>query len=176
MSENPPISINDYVENLVAGRKTIMGIYDAVDRAQNIRQYNNGRFCYKVVLNGIGQKVFLGNELRELDRLSLCTNMYTVFNEVGLQGGVMTVRQAVLLLLIKRNALVQLFQSYYKAIFMRNTIRKMCYTFKNPYAEAINVTKECLQLSGPQILALFDSCNLPRFNALLIWGRLPNPN
>ena len=173
---NLPISIYEYVQNLVAGRKIIMALYNAVDRAQNLRQFNNGRFCYKVVLNGIGQKVFFGYELRELDRLSLCTNMNTVFNEVASQEGNMTMRQAVLLLLIKRNTLVQLFQSYYKAIFMRNTIRKMCYTFRNPYAEAANVKQECLQLSGPKILALFDSCDLPRFDALLIWGKLPNNN
>lgn len=168
MSEN----IDEYVCNLIAGKSLIAGLYSAVNRARNIRAFNNGVYCYKFYLPGIGSRVFKRGELLKLDNEALCRTIESVAAEIV--NGRPTVRQAALMLLIVRIPIQKLYQAYNKALFMKSTIRKFCFTFCNPFYEISLVNRRCVTYNSQQLIDLFCHCSQDRFDTFFMWNNLPD--
>src|SRR3989304_8866010 len=129
------ISINDYVCNLIAGREKIDGLYYAVDRARDQRS-NSKNYCYKANFANIGVKTYNAAQLVQLDNTAFCTKLSVLLSQII---GTPTLDQYILLLLKERNTILNLYQTRYRALFMRSTARIFCYTFVNPYGPAAGV-------------------------------------
>lgn len=160
----------DYICNLIAGSCTINQLYNAVERAREVRGFSNGQFCYRVFLPGIGCKTFKRGELLKLDDRALCTTIEQVAAEI--EGCVPTVKQAVLLLLIARPSIKKFFEARFKACYLRSTVRKFCVTFYNPFFSISGVKQRCIQFKGPELGPLFCECSKRNFDPLQLWAGL----
>ena len=163
----------DFIKQLIAGKKIINGIYEAVNRAKNVRKFNNGNFCYTLIIPDFGSKTFSRGELLTLDNAALCTsfssfNIQQSINDVGPFGLI------VLLFLLTRKEIEGFYQSYYKALYMKSVLKQMCIVFKNPFVDPSesNSKKNCICLSNFTIISLFESCDLPEFNIFELIGEI----
>lgn len=161
--------ITEYVSNLIAGRKSITDLYYAVDRARE--QRNNGKgYSYKASFRGIGNKVYKSNELLQLENLAQCSSMSSLLAQIS---GVPTIDQYVLVLLKARNTLLNLYQTFYRALYIRSVGKIFVYTFVNPFGSAAGVNRSKLSFYNVYtFLALFDNCEKKPFDALLVLNGL----
>jgi len=162
-------SISDYVCNLIAGRSNITNLYYAVDRARD--QRSNGKtYCFKVVLPGIGNKLYRGNRLVELDDRATCSTMSYLLSQIN---GTPTVDQLVLVLLKAKNELRNLYQARQRALYIRSAAKIFCYTFNNPFGTAAGVNKNKLSFrNANDFLSFFCKCERNSFDATLILAGL----
>lgn len=164
-------SINDYVCNLIAGREKIANLYYNVDRACDQRS-KGLMFCYKVVFPGIGNKMYKGSELVQLDKQALCTTPARVAAQID---GVPTLDQYVLLLLSAKNEIRNLYQARYRALYIRSAAKIFCYTFNNPFGSAAGVSTNKLSFrNATTFLNFFCQCENNKFDPLLVIGGLVN--
>lgn len=166
MSEN----IDEIVCNLIRIRSSIGGLYSAVNRARNIRAFNNGSCCYKFNIPGFGSKIFNKSELLRLDEESLCRTIESVLSESPNMS--LTMRQIALLFLIVRMPIQKLYQSYNKALYMKSTGRKFCFTFCNPFRDIGQNNIICKTYHSQQLIDLFCNCGEGKFNIFSTIGNM----
>lgn len=161
--------ITDYVCNLIAGKKLITDLYYAIDRARE--QRSNARlYCYKANFKGIGNKVYKSNELLQLDNLAQCSTMTSLLSQIN---GVPTLNQFILVLLKAKTTLLNLFQSFNRALYIRSESKIFCYTFVNPFGSAAGVNRYRLSFNNANtFLNLFCNCEKNIFNPLLVLNGL----
>jgi len=163
-------SISDYTCNLIAGRELITNLYYAVDRAR--AQRNNGLlFCYKVSFKGIGTKTYTGTQLMELDNRAANCSMAKLLSDIV---GVPTLDQFILVLLKARNDIQTLYQTRYRAMYIRSAAKMFCYTFVNPFGSYAGVSSNKLSFRvANKFLEFFDGCLCGTFDALLVLAGAP---
>lgn len=160
-------SINDYVCNLIAGRGAIDGLYYAVDRARDQRS-NSKNYCYKANFAGIGIKTYNAAQLVQLDTTAFCTKMSILIAEAQAN---LNVDNYIKLLLKARNTILNLYQTRYRAMFMKSTARIFCYTFVNPFGAVAGVSTNKLGFNNATtFLNFFCLCEGNRFDPLLVLG------
>jgi hypothetical protein len=164
-------TIEDYVCNLIAGRNQISNLYYAVDRARYQRS-RGANFCYKVNFNGIGNKVYKTHELVALDDKALSCSLSYIISKITNPP---SLDDYVLLLLKGRLTIEKLYQTRYRALFMKSTTRKFCYTFVNPYGNLANVNKDRLDFNNSKpFINNFTECEKNLFNPKLVLSNLFN--
>ncbi len=163
---NQIISIEDYICNLIAGRDKISNLYFAVDKAREIRN-NVGRFCYKVNFRNIGNKIYKGFELVELDNKATCLPLSTILTN---RDNLSTLDVYILVLLRVKNEFLKLFQARYRAQFIREQAKIFCYTFNNPLASIVNVNGNRLTFKNSvKFLDFFCQCENNTFDPLTVF-------
>jgi len=164
-------SISDYVCNLIAGRTPISNLYYNVDLARNQRSQSR-IFCYRVLFPGIGCKTYKAYDLLRLDEIACCKSMSTLLaNYDGSLDSFVTI------LLKAKNDIRNLYQSRYRAMYIRSAAKIFCYTFNNPFGKAAGVTKNRLTFkSAPNFLNFFCGCEKRRFDATLILAGVNQTN
>lgn len=163
----PPIQIEKYVCNLIAGRTILSGLYDAVERARASRA-NGTQFCYRFKFplfdksgNIIEIKNILltGNQLVYLANKALNCSLGKLLEEYCADR---TDENAILILLKLRDTILGLYQARYRAMFMKSTGRIFCYKFTNPFKNfdmIENFDKDCLTFSNAHtFLNFFCQC------------------
>ena len=164
-----PISISDYTCNLIAGQESITNLYYAVDRSRAAR--NNGQtYCYKVVFAGIGSRTYQAAELVRLDNKAESCSTAKLLAEVV---GKPTLDQFIMLLLNQRIDIQTLYQTQYRAMYLRSAAKVFCYKFTNPFGAAANVSPNSISFrSTNAFLTFFNecSCKSKTFDPRLIVG------
>jgi hypothetical protein len=143
--------IIDYVHNLIAGRKPISDLYVAVDRARDQRSQGK-QFCYYVTFKGIGCKTYKASQLIQLDDCaSKCSTTYLI-NEYKSSP---TLDNFIKLLLNARIEILKLYQTRYRAQYIKSSAKKFTYTFTNPFGSAANVDTNTLSFDSATVFLSF---------------------
>ena len=164
-------SIQDYVCNLIKGKKYIAQVYYALDRTFNIAEPRC--VCFKIIIPNIGQKVYKGSQLRKLYDESTCYSYDKLFSEI--QNGKPTLDQYVRLLMKARSTIDKLYKESVHAYVLRDQSRLFCYTFNNPFGSYAGVNKNCLGFKGYfNFSRMFCLCekNWKTFDSLIVFGGL----
>lgn len=158
------LSIEDFVCCLIAGRTSISKLYYNVDLARNQRSKGLS-FCYKATFPGVGNKMYKAYDLLRLDNLASCTSIDKAFAELGNQRPSMD--QFVLILLIIKNELLKLYQTRYRALYIRSQGKIFCYTFVNPLGNNISLNKNRLTFKdATKFLNFFCQCEKKPFDPI----------
>ena len=160
------ISINDYVANLLAGKRTLANLYYAVDKARS--GYNDGRkFYYTLNIRGVGCKTFDNYCLVSLDTKASKCSLETIIDEIV---GEPTIEQYVTLLLYGRKQIEALIYSQNKALYTRSTNRIFQYRFTNPYGKYAELDKnQILFTNANTYLRFYCESSLGKFNPKLVF-------
>ena len=165
------ISIEKYVCNLISGREAITNLYYNTDVA--LQQRNNGlQFCYKVTLRKVGCKTYNGYQLVQLNNRALCMSTSSVLEELEHASTPSEIMDSYVLMLLNiRIPLMQLYQSRYRAMYMRSACKLFSYTFVNPLGTPAGTSKNKLSFcNASRFLSFFENCLCHKFNAKLIVG------
>lgn len=164
------LSIEEFLCNLIAGKRQIMCLYSAVERARYYRS-RGSVFCFTFNLAGVGCKTFKAHDLLALECRACNLTVEQWASEVT--GATPTIDQAVLLFLIARKELTCLYAQCLKAQYMRSTVRVYCYLFNNIFYPISNVNRRCLQFkSAWKLIQFFCECENQTFVPSLIWNAL----
>lgn len=144
-------TIEDYVCNLISGRTPISNLYVAIDRARDQRSQGK-QFCYRVVFEGIGCKTYKASQLIQLDDCaSKCSTTYLI-NEYESSP---TLDNFIKLLLNARNEILNLYQTRYRALYIKSAGKIFTYTFTNPFGSAANVEPNTLTFNSASVFLNF---------------------
>lgn len=164
-------NIRSYVSNLIAGRDIIANLYCAADNAR-YGINNSHKFCYKVVIPGIGNKTYTSLELFNLDTKAFCTPLDKLVAEID---GKITINQYVTLLLYGRMQIKELYQARYKAINARSTNKTFQYIFNNPYGQYADVNRNSITFRNSILfLNFFCESSQQTFDPFLVFAGLFN--
>ncbi|GAF86677.1 unnamed protein product, partial [marine sediment metagenome] len=162
-----PISVEDYMCNLIAGREKIAALYHAVDKAREIRG-RGGKFCYVAKFSGVGFKTYNGGELLRLDDRACCASLARLLTEAD---GAPTIEQYILILLKLRNPVRQLYQTRYRSLFIKSQAKVFCYTFVNPLEPTVVLVGRTKTFkSAINFLNFFCECEKTTFVPLSVLG------
>lgn len=162
-----PISIRQYVCNLISMRCIIGNIYRYVDDARFVRSIG-GNKTYQISIPRIGKGSFDACDLVRLDRKAFCHSLEQIV--AGILTPTPNLEQYIVLLLKGKSAILCLYQAEYNALDKIDCGGVYCYTFTNPFGIYANVSSNKLQLAGHQIVELFNQCVGETFDATLVFS------
>lgn len=164
------INITTYIRNLINGRRLIVRIFNNVSDARFVVSIG-GRKTYLIEVIGIGKKNYTSCELFKLDEDAFCNSLENIFDQID---NIPTLDQYIKILLKGKNEILGLYQAYFNAEDRRTNGGTFCYTFNNPYGMFVNLNKNRIQLSGPEVINLFrgSDCIISDFDPLLVIGTL----
>jgi TolB protein len=133
------LNILSYISNLIAGRYFIINLYNAIEKARVSR--NNAKyFNYKFSLPELGTHIYNGEELIELDNISIRMNINEIIQYIDPKK--LTLDIMIIFLLKGQECLLELYKKIEKAKDMRRNARIFTYTFHNPFSYASGINNE----------------------------------
>ncbi len=158
-------TIDDYICNLIAGREKIAALYHAIEKARDIRS-RGGKFCYVAVFSGVGRKTYNGGELLRIEDRACCASLTRLLEECA---GTPTIDEYIMILIKLRNPIRQLYQTRYRALFIRSQVKVFCYTFVNPLLPTVILIGRTKTFrSATDFLNFFCQCEKTTFVPLVV--------
>ena len=149
-------TIDDFICNLIAGRKVITGLYTALDTARNT--VNIKFYRYTFTYPGLGKKQYKGEELRTL----YCESCNLTYEE--LCADVTDIDNIVRLLFKAQTTLLPFYQAELKALAMKDMARQYFYTFRNPFqCDCLDLNLICRKFCRDELIKFFCQCKNKEF-------------
>ena len=157
------LCIEDYMLNLIAGRHIIYGLYNAVINARIVCA-QGGKYSYKFMIDACYCKKYSGCDLIKMDEIALCHTLEEIVNNCD----ICCIDLLVLVLLKGRSTISELYNTYSRAENAIANAKVLCYTFKNPYGNFVQLDTNCIQMNERQIIKMYKCCKCFTFNPNLI--------
>ncbi len=148
-------NVEDFIINLLAGKKYIKKLYDGIEKAIDHRAQGK-QFYLIFAFPEYGTKQYPALELVEIYNSIYTTSLTNLFQDMNLDN--------VIRILFKvMQPIEKLYEVDGRAVELNSNGRRLFYTFTNPFRGFVHLDQDSIVLTGDQLINFSEEADHRRF-------------